>query len=362
MLGLRKMKNNFLYKVAGLLFSILFAGGALISAQRVAPASSQIKQVKISGRLLANIKNGDFVFPKFSPDGKRLAYSNVLVEGMENTEVGLFDLQKQNKSILLNSKKAKEYAVYAAYVADLEWLAPNKLRARISDGDVDSTILTFNTQTRRVVKTEYSSAGDDIELPAETSPLAKILYKTFPDIERDYIGTAINMNQAFKIGKRGTVVQYSHAEADANVWFLDFQTKQQKLLLESPKDVERFYLKGAFEINGNLLILTENKEEMHFYLQQNGKVEHIGKTTFGGWFEPKFSDASKLFFLLKQPNSESEKPSSLWYFDGKKLSLVSDVENLCDVDIDANGKMIAFCYWNKAGKRDISVRKIKTAF
>jgi hypothetical protein len=354
------MKSNFSRAVCVLILAIFCTVGIL--AQDISPENSQIRQIKISGSILAAMKNGDYVYPKFSPDGKLLAYSNVLVEETENTEVGLLNLQKQSKSILLNSKQAKKYAVYAAFVADLEWLAFNKLRARISDGDVDSTILTFNTQTRRVVKTEYSSTGDDTETSAEISPLAKTLYKTFPHIERDYIGSAIDMNQAFKIGNRGTVVQYSHADTDANIWFLDFQTKQPKLLLESPKDAERFYLKGAFEVTGNLLILLENKNEMHFYLMKNGKIEQIGKTAFGGLFEPKFSTRSKLFFMLKQPNNESDKPSSLWYFDGQNLSMVSDVENLCDVDIDRTGKVIAFCYWNKAGKRDVSVRKIKAAF
>lgn len=349
--------------MALLVFFLAVARGPDHLAQKDAVENAPVKQIKIADAVLANLKNGDYVYPRFSPDGKRLAYSNVLVETMENTEVGLFDLQKQTKSILLNPKQAKKFAIYAAFVSDLEWLSPNRLRADISDGDVDTTSLTFNTTTRRVVKKEHYSAGEDDSVPADDSPLAKRLYANFPEIERDYIDSAFNMQQALQIGDRGAVIQYNHADTDSNIWFLNFRTRKPELLLEEPeKDSRDFNLQGAVEVNGDLFLIVKNKGETHFYLRRGGKVERIAGVGFGGWFVPKFATAAKIIFLLKQPNHESEKPSSLWHFDGRILSQVSDVPNLCDVDIDKSGKTIAFSFWNKAGKRDLSVRKLKTSF
>ncbi len=359
------MKNRILRLSLLFLFTIIFIcfpnqeSNIKLFAQSLSTENSQIREIKISENTLATINNGDFVYPKFSPDGKLLAYSKVLVEDIENSEVHLFDLQNQKKAVLLNAKRAKKYAVYASFVADLKWLGLNRLQARISDGDVDSTILTFNTQTLRVIKIE-NSYGEDFQ--RTVSVLEKTLYKNFPDISREIAQTAFNMNQAFKIGNRGVVLQFSHAKADSNIWFFDFQTKQKQLLIEDPENSEDYRLVGALEITGTLLFIVKNKEETQFYLHRNDKIEQIAKTKFGGEFESKFANASKTFFLLKQPNYETEKQSSLWYFDGNNLSLVSDVENLCDVDIDLKGKMIAFCFWNKNGKRDISVRKIKNQF
>lgn len=64
------------------------------------------REVKISGGLVGTIKNGDFVHPTFSPDGKLLAYSRVLVKrDLEGTEVLLSDLSTHKQSVLLNSRR-----------------------------------------------------------------------------------------------------------------------------------------------------------------------------------------------------------------------------------------------------------------
>lgn len=355
------MRSKILHAIFISLFIAFVSGdGAAIFSQTPLPENSRFGEVKISGNILAAIKNGDFVHPKFSPDGKRLAFANVLVEEFENTEVRLYDLPKQTGSILLTAKQAKKYAVYAAFVANFEWLSPYRLRASISDGDVDTTILTFNTQTRRILKTEYSNLVD--EIPSNFSPLTRTLYKYFPKINRDFIRSAVDVHQAFKIGMRGAVIQFNHAKTDSNIWFLDFRTGKQNLLIEEPRNSTNFHLTGALEVGGNLLLIVENNNETEFYRRRGGKLEQIAKTNFGGWFSVKFWTPSKAFFILKQPNYEKEKPSSLWFFDGKALSRVSDVEELCDADIDPKGSQIAFCYWNSAGKREISVRKLKPDF
>ena len=70
-----------------------------------------IREVKISGGLVATIKNGDFVHPTFSPDAELLAYSKVLLKGdLESTEVLLSDLSTHKQSVLLNSRRAETYA------------------------------------------------------------------------------------------------------------------------------------------------------------------------------------------------------------------------------------------------------------
>ena len=43
-----------------------------------------VSETKISGAIVTTINNGDFVHPTFSPDGKVLAYSNVLSDRGDN--------------------------------------------------------------------------------------------------------------------------------------------------------------------------------------------------------------------------------------------------------------------------------------
>lgn len=343
-----------------------------LSTPKTAPTPEPIdgksfEKIKISGETVAAISDGDFVLPKFSPDGKKIAYSKVIIEKdkgetTENTEVHLYDINQKSATILLDAKAARKYAVYASFVNELEWLNSNQLRVSISDGDVDSSILIFDTRTRRVSKKGYSNDGADEIYPAELKPVYSSLIKTFPEIPKDVAITAFNLQQIFKVGSRGAVAQFGYYEYDSNIWFFDFQTKKKQLLVEAPKDEKNFSLTGALEVENNVLLMVKNNKQTQFFSYRDGNVTQIGEIDSGGDFQIKFTSAQKAFFLLKQPNSQSEKPSSLWLFDGNELQRVTDVENLCDVDIDASGEQIAFCYWIDDKKRDISIRELKKDF
>jgi hypothetical protein len=344
-----------------------FSVSALPEPTPTTPVKTEIEEVKISGETIATIAGGDFVYPTFSPDGRKLAYSKVLVEdGMENSEVHLYDLQSRNKFVLLNAKQSKKYAVYASFVSNLEWVGANRLNAFLSDGDVDSTTLTFNTQTRRVIKKQFSSYDEDAlsePVSPDMKPAFLALQKSFPDFPKGHFISAFNMLQARKIGSRGVVLQFNHADEDSNVWYFDFATKKKYLLAEAPKENEMlFRLTGATEVAGSVLFFTEYKGETTFSVYKNAKVVEILKTKFGGGFQPLFSTAKKSVFLLKEPNYQSEMQSSLWIFDGNELKRATDVEKLVDVNIDSTGKTAAFCYQATKTQRHISVRKLKADF
>lgn len=328
-------------------------------------SKSNIEEIKISGDIITTISGGDFVCPRISLNGNEIAYSKVLLEDSENgktenSEIHLYNFQKQQSFVLLNSKQAKKYAVYASFVGDLEWIGTNKLRAYISDGDVDSTILTFNTQTRRLIKKEFSSDNEDYDrnYPREMESVYLELVKSFPEIPKDVAETAFSTQKAFKIGNKGVVLRFWHSKIDSNIWYFDFQTKKKYLLLERPEIDTESGLVGAFETAGKILFFAKNKSETEFFTFQDGNISQIAKTNLGGGFQPLFSNSDKSIFILKQPNYQSESKSSLWLFDGNKLNEISDVANLCDVNIDSAGKTIAFSFWANENERHISVRKL----
>lgn len=326
----------------------------------------QIEEIKIAGETLAAFADADYVFPRFSPDGKQIAYSKVLIEKTkegetENSEIHLYDLQKKSKAVLLNANQTRKFATYASFVADLQWLDTQKLRAHISDGDVDAAVLTFNTQTRRLIKTEYEDY-DSAFYPAEMESVYLSLIKIFPEIPKDIAVTAFNVGRAFKIGNRGVVVQFAHVKIDSNIRFFDFQTREKYLLVEESKDSNNFGLLGAFETAGKIFFAVDNKDKTRFFVYQNADTTPLAETVFGGSFQLKFISDKKAVFLLKQPNYEAKKQSSLWLFDGDSIKRITDVENLSDTDIAASGKMIAFCFSPEKKNRRISIRKVKIDF
>jgi|GEM_PF-6696631 len=81
------MKNKFFLTFFMLPFTFILTGAVGICAQTVSPVDSQISRIKISGAVLATLKNGDYVCPIFSPDRKRLAYSNVIVENLCDADI-----------------------------------------------------------------------------------------------------------------------------------------------------------------------------------------------------------------------------------------------------------------------------------
>ncbi len=358
-----KFKTSFLVFLLFILFGIFSRTPAQISDQSP-KTDTKTEDIKLAGNKIIDFADADYVFPKFSPDGSQIAFSKVLIEKTkeepaENSEIHLYDFQKKNKAVLLSANQARKFATYASFVADLKWLNSQRLRAHISDGDVDAAVLTFNTKTRRLLKTDYEGAYDSGFYPPEMENVYLTLLKNFPEIEKEIAVTAFNVGQTIKIGSRGLVAQFAHVKSDSNIWFFDFQTKKKYLLSEVPKAVNDFRLFGGFETAGKIVFMVKDKQKTRFFTHQNDSVKQFAETDFGGSFQLKFISATKTVFLLKQPNYEEKLQSSLWLFDGQKIKLVTDVKNLTDADVSASGRIIAFCFSPDGKKRQISVRNIK---
>jgi Tol biopolymer transport system component len=141
----------------------------LITVQGKIKSGLSKDKPKVISDILLN--HGDYVHPKFSPDGKLLAYSRVILEksrdgnNTEYTEVLIMDLTTGKIKKLLDPEASKKYAVYKAYVSDLEWKNNRECIVTVSDGDVGASILTIDSLKQKVINTEYVDGGIDSELP-----------------------------------------------------------------------------------------------------------------------------------------------------------------------------------------------------
>jgi len=309
---------------------------------------------------IVTINDGDFVHPTFSPDGKVLAYSRVVVKGdFENTEILLHDLNTNRRSILLNSRKAAAYATYRAFVTEMKWIGAKRLEVTISDGDVDSTRLIFDPQRRRLLK-ERAEGGDELE----TRPLSPVEQKAyqqasslFPSFPREVLDNALR-NTALVIPDQGIVLQKNYAGHDSNVWFLDFQNKSVRALINLPDDSANAF-NGGVSFKGAIVLALSRDTKTYLFLYRDGKISRLGEFDSSGFsgIEVKHVSSSRVIFLLRTHGTTDPGNNPLFVFDGSQLLRIKENSQLYDAAVDPAGRRIAYCYW-AGDKRHIVVKEL----
>src|SRR5262245_26512983 len=165
------------------------------AADAVAPGETpHVPAVRIAGDVLWNIDDGDFLFPRFSPDGSTLAFASSIVrDGVEGTEVCLLDLATGKRRRLLKADDAAALGVYKAFVGDLAWSGRSVLWVDVFDGDVGGTRLTYDTKRGVVVGSVHSEA-DEFEgppLPKELEPAVPRVSALLPDLNSSQVRAAM---------------------------------------------------------------------------------------------------------------------------------------------------------------------------
>lgn len=268
----------------------------------------------ISGRVIATITNGDFVHPAFSPDGRFLAYSRVLVSrDFENTEVVIHDLRTNRKTVLLNSKQAKKYATYKASVTGMKWTSARRLEVEVSDGDMGLTYLSFDPLSRKLLR----ERTEDLDLLELETPRLSSGYET----------------------------AYQQAR-------LLFPSTSEEVLIRAFNDGVAFKSK--------IVLALQRGPKTYLYLYQDGKIDELGQfnSSGPGAIEVKHTSPARVIFLLKTHAPYERGDNPLFVFDGRQLVRIKEYSELYDANIDSRGRRIVFSYW--AGeKRHIAVKELR---
>ena len=323
--------------------------------------ADQIEEIQISGDAVATIKTGDYVHPTFSPDGKVLAYSRVIVRGdIENTEVLLYNLSSGKTSVLLNSRRAWKYATYKAFVSDMTWTSPRRLGVVIGDGDVDATRLTFDPLTRRLLRERHESADD-----LETRPLSPQYRRArqralalFPEFPPNVLDNAF-MNSALVLPEQqGIVLQKNYAGHDGDVWFLDFQGKALKRLISFGEDAH-YAFRGGLSFGSSIIIALARESKTYLFLYRDGKIKPLTRMNSPdhSWIEVKHRSSEGVVFLVRTHASSERGDNPLFIFNGDRLLQVKEYPLLHDAAVDPAGQRIAFCYWD-GERRHIAIKEL----
>lgn len=320
-----------------------------------------IPEVKISGALVVNIDNGDFVYPTFSPDAKLLAYSKVLLKrDFESTEVLMSDLSTLRQSVLLNSKRAERYATYKAFVSGMQWESRRRLEISVGDGDVGSTQLLFDPVTRKVLRESFDSF-DEVEstpLPSEYLDAYQQARRLFPSFPVEVLENPLR-DTALVIPGQGIVLQKKYAGHDNNIWFLDFQNKSVKTLINLPDDAPRAF-DGGVSFKSSIIMVLSHSRKTFLFLYEDGKIRRLGEFNSKGFnrIEVKHVSPSRVIFLIRTHSEYERGDNPLFMFDGSQLFRIKEYSELHDAAIDRGGRRIAYCYW-QGDKRHIVVRELK---
>jgi hypothetical protein len=319
-----------------------------------------VEEIQISGKVLATIKGGDYVHPTFSPDGKFLAYSRGLVRrDIENTEVLIHSLSTGRTSVLLSSRRARRYATYKAFVSDMTWTSPRRLGVVISDGDVDSTRLTFDPLTRRLLR-ERHEGGDDLEpqpLSSSYKQARQQAVSLFPEFPRNVLDGALT-SSALVVPDQGIVLQKNYAGHDDNLWFLDFKGKSVRRLIDLPEDaVHAFH--GGLSFGSSIIIAIARGSKTYLLLYRDGKIKPLTEINSPGYsrIEIKHRSPEGVVFLVKTHESHERGDNPLFIFNGDRLLQLKEYPELVDAVVDAGGQRIAFCYW-EGNQRHIAIKEL----
>lgn len=320
-----------------------------------------IGEVKISGGLIGTFKNGDFVHPTFSPDGKRLAYSRVFLKGdSESTEILLSDLSTLKQSVLLNSRSAETYGTYKAFVTDMQWGSTKRLQVSVGDGDVGSTHLIFDPINRKLLQERFESFDevDTTSMSPERQRAYQQAQRFFPLFPENVLNNALR-SSALVIPDQGIVLQKNYAGEDNNIWFLDFQKKSVRALINLPADSSRAF-NGGVSFKTSIILVLSRSPKTFLFLYQDGKVRALGALNSQGVhrIEVKHVSPSRIIFLIRTQAPYERGDNPLFVFDGSQLLRVREYSELHDVEVDSNGQRIALCHW-VGDERHIVVKELK---
>ena len=263
-------------------------------------SSPEIKEVKISGKTVATISNGDFVHPAFSPDGKILAYSKVLTSSdFENTEVLLYNTGTRKTSVLLGRNRAKKYATYKGFVSEMNWRSPRRLEVEVGDGDVNSTQLTFDPLSRQLLQERYRDEFEEQPLSPMYKRARQRVVSLFPEFPPAVLDVAL-ANSSLVVPNVGVVLQKNYAGHDHNVWLLDFQSKSIKSLIELTENYTGAF-GGGLSFKSSIILLISNKSNAYLFLYRDGKIKGLTKFDSNSWgqVEVKHRSSDRVVFLVK---------------------------------------------------------------
>lgn len=313
--------------------------------------------VKIGGSTVATLEGGDYVHPAFSPDGRRLAYGGVVVQGdTELAEVFVRDLGSGRETRLLDAEAARRYAVYKSFVSALVWADDQHVTATIVDGDVDATRVSFDVGSGRIAGESDYSYDEEIAAGMERVRQRLAALPAQP-VEIPHEALEQALEDAWPVSGGDLILQPQYAGVDPHLWRLDARGKLT-LLHKLPPGREP-ELRGAFSFGNDLVLVLASDSAIELLRYRDGVVVTLTTlpATGGGWTTLLHTSPDRVLFFVRAGRSYEPTPGALYVYDRGGLHQANDYPALYDAAVDAHGRMICFVVWEK-DRRHLKVHRL----
>ncbi len=322
-----------------------------------------VRVAPIQGRPLRVLRGQRLGSPRFSPDGRYLAFSRtVVLRPTALDEVRVFDVRTGRVSTVLSTKQTSKAAVYSGLLAGMGWVDRRRLMASIFNGDDGFTIFTVDAPSRKVV--DVTGIGIGIPEPAPALVKARERARAlFPNLDKALLEDYA-WGYAYLDGDRGVLLQKptqttsvgAQAIFPGDVWFLDFRRRTARHLIAFREP--NAYIAGAVTVGESTLFLLSGSQGARLFLYRGDRVEPLIDLRAGiASMSPLLVTPKRAYFLvswatISQATGVPLTPkAALYVFDGRTLQRSNDYPSLLAADIDPSGRLVAFAYRMKMADR-----------
>lgn len=325
-------------------------------------------------------KDGSFSRVAFSADGRWLA---MVQETQENelwaSELVLLNLESSEAEVVVPRAVLKSFATYSATVYSVWWNA-SIVSIAISDGDVDSGTVSYDTQSRKIVKQKWNKSVEEREGVgagdtkfSEQSGLSDKIASCFSDWSDAVITSGVDAGHANWLSPdKVALFQARHVAADQRVWLLDLRACDRVELIDPGDNASpdfRGWLSGgalsdgrvAFLLNGPRVSKESKKTETQseLFVTESGDARNGVTTVFSGMPKShlvKIGSLNGQVLILIRP--------SLDFCGGRLFAFgARDIHEykfpgatFCDVSVTSSAGLLAFVA--RMGLEKISPRQI----
>lgn len=318
-------------------------------------------QTSLTGRTIRVFAVGDYVLPRFSPDGQLLAISEVLADTVhETTQILMMDLRRGVVDTVLPAEAATKYATYKAYVSHFEWLSDSSLLASIPDGDVGVEMVTFDVRSKRIIHQEHHE-GDEDSVPSY-QPLADSLGALYPDVGTSraspskVFGSALDW-PTVRV-RSALLLQKRYEGVDFDFWLYRLDRPEATRILQLSGGT-RASLAGGFGTARDVIFAAGN-DTLTLYRWRSGRIETLIQIPV----RPQASSLSvrrqrgdSVWFILSVHPSYERGNNPAFLYDGERLLRLADYADLNDFDVHLATRRIAFVYWDGT-QRHLAVKEL----
>ncbi len=315
----------------------------------------------VSNSVIARIDTGDSVLPVFSPDGKQLAYVRTIVKRQtELTEVYVRDLSSGADWLLLGADTSRKYAVYKAFVYDLEWTSNDKLIASVSDGDVGTTRVEFDVAARRIISERQDEDLEAVWYAKIKNRMRAV--KKLPDWEPDVVRNAFENSVELQDGS--FLIQPQYAGVAPDVFHI---TQGGRLTRLTRLDKSAYNaLCGGLLVGDSLLFLlaesrTGNSTQANLLRYRDGRIEKLASvaTLTEPELAPLQTRQARALFFVSTGYPYQRSPGVLYEYASGQLRRWPPPNVLHRVTADSSGRKLSLVMWEN-DRRIIEVREIGT--